>query len=311
MAIRETRLEQVLLLVILCALLPVWIAMSGIVQRGQFGRCTIQIALGSRDNVPACATASTTASSNLIPLRVQADRALVAEDLEAAVARYARAYEEDPTDYLTRFRLGTLRLTENDIEGGLAVLRGLEQIDRYFLDSAETLRLAGDIEAALQQTAYAVRTTPDSYDANVEHGRLLRANGFAEESIEAHTHAILLNPERWEAYIGLGETLELEYEQYDSALENYLIAVEKSAEFPFVRRYPARIYMKQGQLDLAFTEIQASAMTSYDHYLASEILVRQNDIEGAISFLEIAVEQRPEVKEWRDKLQQLQTQNAP
>lgn len=148
---------------------------------------------------------------------------------------------------LVRLVLGQIRLAQNRLEEGLALLEPLQDEDfplSYFhtiLGQAYLRRgLFKNAGAAFRR---ALERDDDNADAHDGLGLALRRQGLYEDAVYEHTRAATLQHDRMQTHVNLGIALAMS-QQFDWAISAFTVAAEVEPEHPLPHKWLARIYRR-------------------------------------------------------------------
>ncbi len=162
-------------------------------------------------------------------LKLVAENAVQAGDLEGAVAAHAQIIELRPMDALAHYKYGNLLKDLGRLEPALA------QYDRAIaLNPACAFALCNRgvvlerlerLTDALASYASAIALDPSDALSHYNHGSALRALGRLDEALESFDAAIALAPNYAEAHCNRGNVLK-ELKRWDAALASYDRSIE-------------------------------------------------------------------------------------
>lgn len=232
--------------------------------------------------------------------------AIASQDDKEAIFNLNNVLLDNPEQCVIRFHLGNLLLQNGERLMAIKILQtGYCQIENYYLLQAEIAARLQDWQQAEQLYELVLDIDPDSYEGLLELAKLTRMGFQPERALELLLHAVAVEPNRREAYVEIGQVYELSLRQYEAALGWYMAALERFPQQANLHRYPARIYMQQGNYDEALAHLHMAPHNSYNKFLFAEIYRRKGDLQSAIYYYKIVVDQRPEVYAWQITLADL------
>lgn len=146
---------------------------------------------------------------------------------------------------LVRLVLGQIRLAQNRIEEGVALLEPLEHED-FPLSHFHTILGQAYLRRGLFKNAgaafrRALERDDDNADAHDGLGIALRRQGLYEDAVYEHTRAVTLQHDRMQAHVHLGIALAMS-QQFDWAISAFTVAAEVEPEHPLPHKWLARLY---------------------------------------------------------------------
>ena len=178
-------------------------------------------------SVYACANIPPPSKKSPWPCNPQADVAVDAGDWETALLRHQEYLLENPTDCLAVYHLGYIygRLSEREKEVESykeAIACGYNQDDLLYFNLAMAYGELNQLDQAIQTFEQAVALNPGNADNYFGLGLTSHLAGHKETALAALAKAVTLDPKHWDARIEI-----------------------------------ARIYLDQGRLNAARTQLEA------------------------------------------------------
>lgn len=153
-----------------------------------------------------------------------------------------------------------------------------------------------DVDKAIQCLKVAVKYDYGhwNYLANYHLAFIMETEKDDKETAKKHySKAIEINPNHVESHSSLGSLL-LDEDRLDDALYHYKIACKYGSDKPLVFYNLANCYSRKGLLELAVNEmdkaIRLDPTSPLSHYLLSNILLKHEDFEAAISGYKYTIE---------------------
>lgn len=146
---------------------------------------------------------------------------------------------------MTLLSLSGCHLAERRAQKERAEAERNSQVEAYLIE-AETLRSAGDDEAALDVLAKAVEINPTIFQAQIGMADIYRTQGDNNRAIDKYRKAIAINPKDYDANYFLGLCLQLT-DRFAEAIRAYRRAIAIDPESPEANLNVATAYLQTDQ----------------------------------------------------------------
>lgn len=157
-------------------------------------------------------------------------------------------------DDLNYFRAATAQLGQNDLAGGIALLRKALDINPQHLPSrmelADVLFEQGSSQEAKEHLLKVLDMEPGHALAHFRLATLLREEGRLKEAAEHFRQTMLAQPDFFQAHAGLGMLL-LEAGKFEEALERFSEAVRLEPRSAFSNFYHGHLLHRLGRTEEA------------------------------------------------------------